>query len=185
MRKGIVLALIAAVGFAFSSYARAAEVLWSVTNNTDITAVANDASGTETATSEWFPLIKTVFSDERGGVARLMVPDFLRFNITMAPTALPGTKDDSVNVVISFQTSNDKIITSQSTIELVRLREAQASSVNKDYEVNFPIHYLTETVPLTEWGRLVFRTMAVTTDGAEGDSITIDKITYRALTRSR
>ena len=63
MRKGIVLVLIAAVGLAFSSYARAAEVLWSVTNNTDVSA-PKAGSGM----SEWFPLVKTVFSDERGGV---------------------------------------------------------------------------------------------------------------------
>jgi len=180
MRKGIVLALIAAVGLAFSSYARAAEVLWSVTNNTDVSA-PKASSGT----SEWFPLVKTVFSDERGGVSRQMVPDFLRFGITMAPTAVAGTGDDSVNVVITFQTSDDKTVVSQTTIELARISVAQAGNTNKVYEVNFPVHYLTETTPLADYGRLVFTPMVAATDGAVGDSLTIDKIVFRALTRSR
>jgi len=51
--------------------------------------------------------------------------------------------------------------------------------------VNFPIHYLTETTPLADYGRLVFTPMVAETDGAVGDSLTIDKIIFRALTRSR
>lgn len=183
MRKSIILALIAIAGLVFSSYASAAEVLWQSTDETDITVVANDVSGTASSNSGWFPLVKTVFSDERGGDMRSFTPDFFRFNIRMAPTALAGTADDSVNVNISLETSEDKTHLSQARIALHSFREAQASSEEKEYEVFFPSTYFTETTPLLTWGRLVFTTMATSTDGAEGDSITVSRIVFRALTR--
>lgn len=188
MRKSIVAMLVAIAELLAWNAADAGEVLWSCTDNTD-RYIGVIGSASCSADGEWFPLINSVYSEERGSRGQDYVFDSLYVTVA-AKLSLNYTTQDSINFDVYLQTSDDKSTVSKDSIYVFRVDNfvtTYASGASLfggaiSRSVFSPTGH-SPNVALGRYGRLLFSKFPATDGG--GDSVTIDTYTIRAVGTSR